>query len=109
MNATLIPKPKPVLALEIYTNGVHICTAGLEKGLDAILASLVAKVDLDGPPGLPPKVAFHVSATDGETAYNWRSYPPGELQVGDRIEIRIVETDSADKPIIIDHAHTTTV
>jgi hypothetical protein len=82
-----------MLALEVYVNKVKVCTAGIEE-FDAIIAGLVAKLEQDGPPG-SPKINFHVSASDGDTPYNWVQY---ELQVGNRVEIRVVNASKTDKP-----------
>ena len=82
-----------MVAFEVYVNKVKVCTAGIEE-FDGIIAGLVAKPEQDDAPG-PPKINFHVSASDGETAYNWVQY---ELQVGNRVEIRVVNTSKTDKP-----------
>ena len=82
-----------MVALEIYVNKVKVCTAGIEE-FDAIIAGLVCKVDQDAPPG-PPKINFHVSAAGGKKAYNWVQY---ELQVNNRVEIRVVNTNKTDQP-----------
>jgi len=82
-----------MVAFEVFVNKVKVCTAGIED-FDAIIGELVARVEQDSPSGVP-KMDFHLSATDGETAYNWVQY---ELQVGSRVEIRVVDTSKTDKP-----------
>jgi hypothetical protein len=82
-----------MVAFEVYVNRVKVCTAGIEE-FDGMMAFLLAKVQQDSPPG-PPKVTFNVSASGAEAAYNWVQY---ELQVGNRVEIRIVNSSKTDKP-----------
>ena len=82
-----------MVAFQVYVNTVKVCTAGIGE-LDAIISSLVTRIDQDGPPG-PPKTNFHVSGVSEKKPFHWVYY---DLQVGDRVEIRVVETDKIDPP-----------
>ncbi len=80
-------------ALQVYVNKVKVCTARIGE-LDAIIGGLMCRVDQDGPPG-PPKTNFHVSGISGKKPFQWIHY---DLQVGDRVGIRVVDTDRTDPP-----------
>ena len=84
-----------MIAFEVYVNKVKVCTAGLGD-LDAIIASLMCRVNPDGRPD-EHQVFFSVSGVNKEKdkAYRWVNY---DLQVGNRIEIRVIEGKSADTP-----------
>ena len=82
-----------MIAFQIYVNKVKVCTAGIGE-LDAIIGGLVSRIEQDAPPG-PPKTNFHVTGVAGGKPFQWGYY---DLQVGDRVEIRVVDTDKTDPP-----------
>ncbi len=82
-----------MIAFEVYVNKVKVCTAGLGD-LDAIIASLMCRVNPDGPPD-ERQVFFSVGGVDGKKPYRWVHY---NLQVGNRVEIRLVEAKKTDPP-----------
>ncbi len=82
-----------MIAFQVYVNKLRVCTAGIGE-LDAIVSGLVCRVDKDGPPS-PPKTNFHVSGVSGKKSLLWVYY---DLRVGDRVEIRVVDTDKTDTP-----------
>ncbi len=84
-----------MIAFEVFGNKVKVCTAGLGE-LDAIIASLMCRVNPDGRPD-EHQVFFHVSGVnkEKEKAYRWVNY---DLLVGNRIEIRVIESKGTDAP-----------
>jgi hypothetical protein len=82
-----------MIAFEVFVNKVKVCTAGLGD-LNAIISGLVCSVNQDGRPD-EPKISFHVSGAADKQAFNWVQY---NCSVGDRVEIRIVETTEVDQP-----------
>jgi hypothetical protein len=82
-----------MIAFEVYVNNVKVCTAGIGE-LEGIAASLVCRVDQDGPPD-EKKINFHVSGVGDKKVYQWVYY---EMLVGNRIEIRIVDTSKTEPP-----------
>jgi hypothetical protein len=85
-----------MIAFEVYVNKVKVCTAGLGE-LDGLIASLVCRIDQDGPPD-EKKISFWVGGVGGavdKKAYRWVSY---DMLVGNRVEIRIVDASKTDTP-----------
>jgi hypothetical protein len=82
-----------MIAFEVYVNKVKVCTAGVGE-LNGIIATLMCRIDPDGRPD-EHKITFSVSGVDTvkEKLYRWVHY---DLSVGNRIEIRIVETKKTD-------------
>jgi hypothetical protein len=84
-----------MIAFEVYVNKVKVCTAGVGE-LNAIIASLMCRVNPDGRPD-EHQITFSVGGVDTakEKPYRWVYY---DLLVGNRIEIRIVDTKKTDPP-----------
>jgi hypothetical protein len=82
-----------MIAFQVYVNKVKVCTAGIGE-LDAIISGLMCRIDQDGPPAAP-KTNFHVSGVSGKKPFQWVYY---DLQVGDRVEICVVDTEKTDTP-----------
>lgn len=82
-----------MIAFEVYVNKVKVCTAGIGE-LDAIISGLMCSANLDERPD-QPKTTFHVSGMADKQAFRWVHY---ELSVGDRVEIRVVDTSKVDRP-----------
>ncbi|MGV3755139.1 MAG: hypothetical protein ACO1QS_07130 [Verrucomicrobiota bacterium] len=80
-------------AFEVYVNKTKVCTAGIGE-LDAIISGLVCSINKDGRPD-ERKISFHVSGAADKAAFNWVQY---NLSVGDRVEIRVVDTEKVDTP-----------
>jgi hypothetical protein len=86
-----------MIAFEVYANKTRVCTAGVGE-LDAIISSLVCSLNKDGHPG-ERKISFHVSGVADKKAFNWVQY---NFLVGDKVEIRVVDSDKVDKPKTIE-------
>ncbi len=82
-----------MIAFEVRINKVRVCTAGMAE-LDAIIGALTSTIDKDGRPDRP-EIAFHVSGVADKEAFNWVRK---NLAVGDRVEIRVIETARVDAP-----------
>ena len=82
-----------MIAFEVYVNKVKVCTAGIAE-LEGVVASLVCRVDQDGRPD-EKKITFMVGGVADKKPYQWVSY---DMLVGNRVEIRIVETSKTDPP-----------
>ena len=82
-----------MIAFEVRVNKVRLCTAGMGE-LDAIIAGLTSTIDKDRRPD-QPKIAFHVSGVADKEAFGWLQQT---LEVGDRVEIRVLETARVDTP-----------
>ena len=82
-----------MVAFEVYVNKVKVCTAGMGE-LEGIFASLICSVNQDRRPD-ERKIHFSVSGLGDKKVYNWVRY---EMQVGNRVEIRIVNTSRTDEP-----------
>jgi hypothetical protein len=82
-----------MIAFEVYVNKVKVCTAGLGD-FESIIGSLLCHVNQDGRPD-ERRLTFHVSAFGDKRVYQWVHY---DLQVGNRVEIRIVNTSKTDEP-----------
>jgi len=86
-----------MIAFEVRVNKVRLCTAGMGE-LDGIIAGLTSTLDKDGRPN-EPKIAFHVSGVADKEAFSWLQQTLG---VGDRVEIRVLDTARVDTPKKID-------
>jgi hypothetical protein len=82
-----------MIAFEVYVNKVKVCTAGIGE-LEAVVASLVCRVDQDGRPD-ERKITFMVGGVAEKKPYQWVHY---DMLVGNRVEIRIVDTSKTDPP-----------
>ena len=82
-----------MVAFEVYVNKVKVCTAGLGE-LESIVAFLACGVNQDGRPD-ERRIRFTVGGVGDKKVYEWVRY---EMQVGNRVEIRIVNTSKTDEP-----------
>ncbi|HEX3988539.1 MAG TPA: hypothetical protein VHZ30_03850 [Verrucomicrobiae bacterium] len=82
-----------MIAFEVYVNNAKVCTAGLGE-LDGIVSSLLCSANKDGRPD-EHKVFFLVSGLADKKSFMWVKY---KLTVGDRVEVRIVDTEKVDPP-----------
>ena len=82
-----------MIAFEVRVNKVRLCTAGMGE-FDAIIAGLTSTLDKDRRPD-EPKIAFHVSGVADKEAFSWLQKTLG---VGDRVEIRVLDTARVDAP-----------
>ena len=82
-----------MIAFEVRVNKVRVCTAGMGE-LDGIIAGLTSTINRDGRPD-EPQIAFHVSGAADKEAFSWVQQ---KLAVGDRVEIRVVDTARVDTP-----------
>jgi hypothetical protein len=84
-----------MIAFEVYVNKVKVCTAGVGE-LNGIIATLMCRINPDGRPD-EHQIMFSVGGVDSvkEKPYRWVHY---DLLVGNRIEIRIVDTKKTDPP-----------
>jgi len=78
-------------AFEVHLNGKRLCVAGL--GGDGVLNTMVDHVAGHGRNELYLRVGGLISAT--EEHVRWRNL---RLRLGDKVALRIVETDFVDKP-----------
>ena len=74
-------------------NKVRVCTARMGE-LDGIIAGLTSTANKDGLPD-EPKIAFHVSGVADREAFSWVQQA---LAVGDRVEIRVLDSKRVDAP-----------
>lgn len=79
-------------AFQVYLNGKKLCLAGIGK--DGALSGIVNWVTRGGNGDMFLEVGGLLSLT--EEHVNWIRQKP--LRVGDNIQVKIVETKSADKP-----------
>jgi len=88
-----------MIAFEITVNGKKFVVAGIEDW-DLLHTDIMARREADDDGGniYDLKVGgLPIQTEEGKLEHvRW---PEAELKVGDEITIRIVETDSADKPI----------
>ena len=85
-----------MLCFEVSKNGTRLCTAGLNG--KSVLSAIVTHVDVIDPGPKPRrKLDLVISGLDSETKehMNWRRV---DLKRGDRIEIRVLESTTADAP-----------
>ena len=83
-----------MLCFEVSKNGTRLCTAGLNGKF--VLSAIVTHVDVIDPGPKPRrKLDLVISGLDSETKehMNWRRV---DLKRGDRIEIRVLESTTAD-------------
>ena len=96
---------KPMIALEVKLNGKRVCIAGAED-LCVLGASVsaVGKLGKKTVPARPDESADLFYSVGGLTSrlppranahVNWQSVTP--LKIGDTIEVRIIETNRADR------------
>jgi hypothetical protein len=86
-----------MIAFEVRVNKVRVCTAGMGE-LDGIIAGLTSTINKDGRVN-DPKIAFHVSGAADKEAFRWVQQT---LAVGDRVEIRVLDTARVDAPAKIE-------
>ena len=94
-----------MIALRVFLNGKLICTAGAEDL--AVLSTIVGaggalgrltKKQRDDPPDVYLTVGGLTGRIEGADEHlRWTEQQP--LQQGDRIEIHILDTSEADKPV----------
>jgi hypothetical protein len=87
-----------MLAYQITINGRHIATAGVQQGVVSAIANwlcLPAGDSKSSPEAW--HAGFSVAATDEQTSENlkWLRY---DVQLGDEISIKLVETETVDEP-----------
>ena len=82
-----------MIAFEVYVNKLKVCTAG-SGDLETVMCSLMLMVNPDRPPD-ERRLTFSVSGIGDKKVYNWVHY---NMLVGNRIEIRIVDTEKVDEP-----------
>ena len=79
-------------AFEVYLNGKKLCLAGI--GDDGVLSAIVNWVTRRDRGDLFLEVGGLISPTEEHVA--WTSQKP--LRVGDKIQVKIVERSTVDKP-----------
>jgi hypothetical protein len=79
-------------AFEVHLNGKRLCVAGING--DCVLSVIVNHVVGDGRNELWLNVGGLISAT--EEHVRWKA---PHLRLGDKVALRIVETDLVDKPV----------
>jgi len=94
-----------MIALEVRLNGKRVCIAGAEDlSVLNTVVSAAGRLGKKTVPARPDETADIFYSVGGLTSrpdpgtdvhVNWRSVAP--LRIGDTIEVRILETDSADR------------
>ena len=85
-----------MLCFDVKRNGARLYTAGIRG--KCVLSAIVTHVDVVDPGPKPRRMLdFLVSGLNSDTKQhmNWRRV---DLKTGDRIEIRVIESDKADSP-----------
>jgi hypothetical protein len=96
----------PMIAFEVKKNGQLVCVAGAEDmGVLSTIISAGGKLGnksaLARPDATTPEIHYSVGGltrrpdSDKDVFVDWLSISP--LEVGDVIEVRIIETDQADR------------
>ena len=80
-------------AFEVSVNGEKLCVAGI--GDDGVLTTIVHWAARQDEGGFFLQVGALISQTKEHT--NWINQKP--LTVGDNVQVKIIETDVADKPV----------
>jgi len=80
-------------AFEISLNGEKLCLAGI--GDDGVLTTIVHLASRHSEGGFFLEVGGLISRTKEHV--NWTNLRA--LNVGDNVQVKIIETDAADKPI----------
>ena len=80
-------------AFEVSVNGEKLCLAGI--GDDGVLTSIVHWAARQGEGGFFLQVGGLISQTKEHV--NWINQKP--LSVGDYVQVKLIETDVADKPV----------
>jgi hypothetical protein len=80
-------------AFEVSVNGEKLCLAGI--GEDGVVTTIVHLAARHGEGGFFLAVGGLISHTKEHV--NWINQKP--LNVGDNVQVKIIETDAADKPI----------
>jgi hypothetical protein len=80
-----------VKAFVIHRNGEQLCTAGI--GTDGVLSAMVNWVSREGKSDFHMDVGGLDSATDEHVRWDLP-----DIDIGDEITIRLVETDAIDQP-----------
>jgi len=85
-----------MIAFDVYVNKVKVCTAGLDE-LELVVSSLTSTRTMDGLRD-DRKITFNVCGMDKSKPYKWASR---DLDIGDAVEIRIVDSYDTDRPTIV--------
>ena len=86
-------------AYQIKINGELVATAGIQQGVLSAIANWVfipSKVCKD--PAKDWHAGFSLAALDNQSSENLQFFRC-QVQVGDEIHIRLVETDDIDEPV----------
>jgi hypothetical protein len=86
-----------MIGFDVQVNGESVCLAAIgEKG---ILSAMVTWVVPSGPQAPSPdeRLTLHVGGGAGPRTYTW--IPFQKLNVGDVVQVKIVEVDSSDEAI----------
>lgn len=90
-----------MVAFEIQINGRRHCVAGLENGVVSafvIHANLPPDPPEKRPPKMTPPTSLSVTGITAEhQSVHWQEIADG-VHVGDVITIRVIDTDSPDRP-----------
>jgi len=87
-----------MIAYEISVNGRRVATAGLRQGVISAIANWVfIPSDLAKDPGQDWQAGFSLAGLDDVTAEHLKWFRR-DLQLGDEIRIKLVETDQIDEP-----------
>jgi hypothetical protein len=87
-----------VIGLDLRLNGDPLCLASVdEPGALTTVISAVAPAHSDASTREAKYVNLHVGGRSGRHTYTWTT--DQELKVGDVVEVRIVELESADDSI----------
>lgn len=96
-----------MIAVEVFINGNKVCTAGAED-LAVLTASITASGQLgtktvhhqsDDPPNLMGRVGGLTSRGERSEDVHCDWYTSYSLEIGDTMEIRLVDTTEVDEPI----------
>ena len=85
-----------MLAYQITVNGKHVATAGVQQGVLSAIANWVS------PPSDAPEDSWHAGfslAGLDSLASEHLKWFRCDVQVGDEISIKLVETESVDEPM----------
>jgi hypothetical protein len=87
-----------MIAFEVSLNGKRVCLAGI--GDDGVLGASVTAIL--PPEEVPTPIWFNVGGLANDEHVTWvesSSHPRKALEVGDLVQIRIIESETADEPI----------
>jgi len=87
-----------MLAYQITINGKHIATAGVQQGVVSAIANWLCLPAGDSKSLHEDwRAGFSVAATDEQTSENLKWFRC-DVQLGDEISIKLVETETVDEP-----------